>query len=163
MVGRDVGAALAARLGADSVRIVDENEVATLTAAEYLADVDRVLYAPAPLTTDEIFGAAAGYRIFGVARSLVSALHGLDSPPRLHLLTRNAQPISEGDRAAAAQAVLWGLGRSLALEHPEFWGSVVDIDESVPLTLAAGYLVAETTETTAVSYTHLTLPTKRIV
>lgn len=148
VVGRDVGAALAARLGADSVRIVDENEVATLTAAEYLADVDRVLYAPAPLTTDEIFGAAAGYRIFGVARSLVSALHGLDSPPRLHFLTRNAQPISEGDRAAAAQAVLWGLGRSLALEHPEFWGSVVDIDESVPLTLAAGYLVAETTETT---------------
>ena len=43
-------------------------------------------------------------------------------PPRLFLLTRNAQPVGEGDRANPAHAVLWGLGRTLALEHPEIWG-----------------------------------------
>jgi phthiocerol/phenolphthiocerol synthesis type-I polyketide synthase B len=59
------------------------------------------------------------------------------------MLTRNAQPISEGDRANPAHAVLWGLGRTLALEHPEIWGGIVDLDESVPVELAAQYVVAE--------------------
>ena len=61
----------------------------------------------------------------------------------LFLLTRNAQPVGEGDRANPVQAVLWGLGRTLALEHPEFWGGVIDVDESVPAGLAARYVVDE--------------------
>ena len=60
------------------------------------------------------------------------------------MLTRNAQPIVEGDRANPSHAVLWGLGRTLALEHPEIWGAVIDVDESVPAQLAARYVVAET-------------------
>ncbi len=64
-------------------------------------------------------------------------------PPKLFLLTRNAQPIAEGDRANPSHAVLWGLGRTLALEHPEIWGAVIDVDESVPAVLAARYVVAE--------------------
>jgi phthiocerol/phenolphthiocerol synthesis type-I polyketide synthase B len=63
--------------------------------------------------------------------------------PRLFLLTRNAQPVGEGDRANPAHAVLWGLGRTLALEHPEIWGGIVDVDESVPAGLAARYVVEE--------------------
>ena len=59
------------------------------------------------------------------------------------MLTRNAQPVVEGDRANPAHAVLWGLGRTLALEHPEIWGGVVDVDESVPAVLAARYVLAE--------------------
>ena len=39
--------------------------------------------------------------------------------------------------------MLWGLGRTLALEHPEFWGGVIDVDESVPDGLAARYVVDE--------------------
>jgi phthiocerol/phenolphthiocerol synthesis type-I polyketide synthase B len=65
------------------------------------------------------------------------------SPPRLFMLTRNAQPVSEGDRANPAHAVLWGLGRTLALEHPAIWGGVIDVDESVPAELAAQYVSAE--------------------
>ena len=64
-------------------------------------------------------------------------------PPRLFMLTRNAQPVGEGDRANPAHAVLWGLGRTLALEHPEIWGGIIDVDESVPAGLAARYVVAE--------------------
>ena len=59
------------------------------------------------------------------------------------MLSRNAQPVSEGDRANPVHAVLWGLGRTLALEHPEIWGGVIDIDESVPAGPAARYVVAE--------------------
>ena len=61
----------------------------------------------------------------------------------LFLLTRNAQPVGEGDRANPAHAVLWGLGRTLALEHPEIWGGVIDVDESVPAGLAARYVLDE--------------------
>ena len=39
--------------------------------------------------------------------------------------------------------MLWGLGRTLALEHPEIWGGVIDVDESVPAGLAARYVVDE--------------------
>ena len=64
-------------------------------------------------------------------------------PPKIFLLTRNAQPIGDGDRANPVHAVLWGLGRTLALEHPEIWGGIIDVDESVPAGLAAKYAVAE--------------------
>ena len=81
--------------------------------------------------------------IFNAARRLTAAIADMGVAPRLYLLTRNAQPVSEGDRANPAHAVLWGLGRTLALEHPEFWGRVIDIDESVPDGLAALYVVDE--------------------
>jgi acyl transferase domain-containing protein/acyl carrier protein len=49
--------------------------------------------------------------------------------PRLWFVTRGAQPAGP-ERAALAvnQAPLWGLGRVLALEHPELWGGLVDLD-----------------------------------
>ena len=59
------------------------------------------------------------------------------------VVTRNAQPIDEGDRANPAHAVLWGQGRTLALENPEFWGGIIDVDDSVPAELIAQYLHAE--------------------
>lgn len=42
-------------------------------------------------------------------------------------VTRGAQP-ALGQPARAAQAVAWGLGRSLASEHPEVWGGLIDVD-----------------------------------
>jgi len=49
--------------------------------------------------------------------------------PRLWLVTRGAQPIPAGSsKIVVAQAAVWGLARSLALEHPEFWGGVLDLD-----------------------------------
>lgn len=56
-------------------------------------------------------------------------------------MTRNAQPISEGDRANPGHAVLWGLGRSLALEHPEIWGGIIDLDDSMPAELAVRHVL----------------------
>ncbi len=108
----------------------------------FLIGVTHVLYAPHGATSGS--DAARGRDLFDAARRLTTELAAMASPPpRLFLLTRNAQPISEGDRANAAHAVLWGLGRTLALEHPEFWGALCDVDASVPPTLAARYVAAE--------------------
>ncbi|TJZ49605.1 SDR family oxidoreductase [Streptomyces piniterrae] len=51
------------------------------------------------------------------------------SAPRLWLVTSGAQPV--GERPAAgnvAHGALWGFGRVVALEHPEIWGGLVDLD-----------------------------------
>ena len=61
----------------------------------------------------------------------------------MFILTRNAQPIAAGERANPVHAVLWGLGRSLALEHPEIWAAYSDLDESLPVELAARYVLDE--------------------
>ena len=89
------------------------------------------------------FDAESGYGLFNAARRLTAAVATMALPPRLFMLTRNAQPVGEGDRANPAHAVLWGLGRTLALEHPEIWGGIIDVDESVPARLAARYVLDE--------------------
>lgn len=50
-------------------------------------------------------------------------------PPRLWVVTQGAHALSgEQGPPALAQATLWGLGRVLALEHPEMFGGLVDLD-----------------------------------
>ncbi|MBB2992923.1 phthiocerol/phenolphthiocerol synthesis type-I polyketide synthase B [Mycolicibacterium iranicum] len=120
---------------AEALRGVLGRDVATGGPAD-LAGATHVLYAPS--TSDEL-----GYELFETGRALATAAAGADAPPKLYLLTRNAQPVSVGDRADSAQAVLWGLGRTLALEHPEIWGAVIDADASVPASVAARWVLAE--------------------
>src|ERR1700761_887709 len=114
-------------------------EVQAITDA--LAGAAHVLYAPQAHSNQ--FDAESGYGLFNAGRKLAAVATELGVAPRLFLLTRNAQPVDEGDRANPAHAVLWGLGRTLALEHPEIWGGIVDVDESVPAGLAARYVVDE--------------------
>lgn len=139
---------LAAQIGlleGEDARIsVLTEDAADTDVADALAAAEFVLYAPDAASS---FEAAQGYRLFNTARRLSVALARMATPPKLLMLTRNAQPTAEGDRANPAQAVLWGLGRTLALEHPELWGAVIDVDESVPAQLAARYLIDETRST----------------
>src|SRR5262249_17855577 len=54
-----------------------------------------------------------------------------ECPPRLWLVTRGAQPVGpETTPLQAVQAPLWGLGRTVSLEHPELRCSRVDLDPS---------------------------------
>ncbi|HEY9740894.1 MAG TPA: thioester reductase domain-containing protein [Coleofasciculaceae cyanobacterium] len=46
--------------------------------------------------------------------------------PRLWLVTRGAVPVGRS-LPAVAQAPLWGLGKVVALEHPELWGGMLDL------------------------------------
>lgn len=49
--------------------------------------------------------------------------------PKLWLVTRNAQRINGTDTIPnPTQAPLWGMGRSIALEWPELWGGLIDVD-----------------------------------
>jgi acyl transferase domain-containing protein/acyl carrier protein len=144
VLGEDDSAAeLAGLLGRHSRALavceLDAGERDALRTA--LSGVDYVLYAPASVARID---AAAGYRLFNSVRRLVTALAEMPEPPKLFILTRNGQPIDEGDRSDPAHALLWGMARTIRLENPEIWAGIVDVDESVPAELIARILAAET-------------------
>ncbi|OBY29434.1 type I polyketide synthase [Mycolicibacter kumamotonensis] len=139
VIGDDeLGSELGAVTTLDTSALAAGADPSALSAA--LTGATHVLYAP---TVSADLSAAPAYDTFNAGRRLAAALLDRPESPRLYLLTRNAQPVGDGDRAHPAHAVLWGLGRTLALEHPEIWGRVVDVDESVPASVVAGYLRAE--------------------
>ena len=62
---------------------------------------------------------------------LVRAMAKHSVNARLWLITRGAQPVrAEPELLAVSQSPIWGLGRVIALEHPEFWGGLIDLDEN---------------------------------
>jgi acyl transferase domain-containing protein/NADPH:quinone reductase-like Zn-dependent oxidoreductase/SAM-dependent methyltransferase len=67
---------------------------------------------------------------YGSALNLVKALAAVGGePPRLWLVTRGAQPVAwELQPVAVEQSPLWGLGKVIALEHPELRAVRVDLD-----------------------------------
>jgi acyl transferase domain-containing protein/acyl carrier protein len=67
------------------------------------------------------------------ATLLAQALVVENPAPRLWLVTRGAQSAHAHDAALhPAQAPLWGLGKALALEHPELGCVCVDLDPASP-------------------------------
>lgn len=67
----------------------------------------------------------------GTTLHLVQTLLRANHTPPLWLVTRDAQVVSEGDTGSGfAQAALWGLGRSIAQEHPELRCVVIDLEKS---------------------------------
>lgn len=66
-------------------------------------------------------------------------------PPRIWLITQGAQPVGSGEPAtlSLAQAPLWGFGRTLAQEHPDLWGGLVDLQLGSPIGDAAAQLWKE--------------------
>ena len=63
--------------------------------------------------------------------------------PRLWLVTRGAQAVG-GDEldVAVAQAPIWGLGRTCAMEDPGIWGGLVDLDPAIEASDARRQLVS---------------------
>jgi amino acid adenylation domain-containing protein len=66
---------------------------------------------------------------------LVQALAGVEVRsaavlPRLWVVTRGAQPVGPEPLPATglAHAPIWGLAKTIALEHPGIWGGIVDLD-----------------------------------
>ncbi|MFC6500292.1 type I polyketide synthase [Streptomyces plicatus] len=121
--------ALAGALGEDAVRLVvpaeDEGAAARLeTAADgtAYAGVLALLGAASAHSAGPLDGPA---RPDALLRLLAET--GIDAP--LWCVTRGAVRVGRTDRAAdPGQAALWGLGRVLALEEPERWGGLVDVD-----------------------------------
>src|SRR5215510_12749135 len=65
--------------------------------------------------------------VLPLVQALVKA--EMASAPRLWLVTRGAVPAGrQSAHLSVAQAPLWGLGKVIALEHPEVWGGLLDLD-----------------------------------
>ncbi|MDP9151016.1 MAG: type I polyketide synthase, partial [Myxococcota bacterium] len=119
-----------------------DSPAATLTSAE----IERCLAASTPLAgvvfawgldaADPSPDDAESWALRGTAAvdrllTLIHALlrHGFAG--RLWIVTANAQRLPGGaEEISASQAGLWGLGRVLALEHPEICGGLVDLERS---------------------------------
>jgi acyl transferase domain-containing protein/NADPH:quinone reductase-like Zn-dependent oxidoreductase/NAD(P)-dependent dehydrogenase (short-subunit alcohol dehydrogenase family) len=74
---------------------------------------------------------------------LAQALAAEASPPLLRIVTRGGQQADGSERSVSpAQAAAWGLGRSVALEHPELNCVCIDLDPG-PHSTEVEALVAE--------------------
>ena len=110
---------LAAKVGAENWKILylaglDTGETATATSASIERDQD--LHGP------------------GDALRLTRAIIGTGHILELWIVTHRAQSVQAADwrdeaaSVSIAQAPLWGLGKTLFLEHPELRGGLMDID-----------------------------------
>ncbi|WP_373143296.1 beta-ketoacyl reductase, partial [Mycobacterium marinum] len=141
-LGAELGLAGGAQTRVDVIDPSALTEESELLAA--LAGVEHVVYAP---PAGKSLDVNAAYQLFHQVRRLVTVMTKASLTAKLLLVTRNAQPIAEGDRANPAHGVLWGLGRTIALEHPEIWRGIIDLDESMPAELAAPKILDEVTGT----------------
>ena len=65
--------------------------------------------------------------ILHLVRELTAA--GLQVFPRMWLVSRGVQPVEESHGPlTVAGAPIWGFGGVMAVEHPELWGGLVDLD-----------------------------------
>jgi NAD(P)-dependent dehydrogenase (short-subunit alcohol dehydrogenase family)/acyl carrier protein len=79
---------------------------------------------------------------FSSALYLVQALAqpSLAVAARLWLVTRGAMPVGQTG-PAIAQSPLWGLGRVIAMEYPQFWGGLCDLPPTATTEEALALLV----------------------
>lgn len=71
----------------------------------------------------------------GTAVQIVRAMSAATSRrvPRLWVVTRGALTVSgAAERPAIVQSPLWGLGRTIAREHPSIWGGLIDLEGGSP-------------------------------
>ncbi|QLH24136.1 type I polyketide synthase [Streptomyces sp. Rer75] len=63
---------------------------------------------------------------------LTQALIGADIDARLWCATRGAAMVQRTEQLTdAGQTQVWGFGRAVALEHPDLWGGLVDLPETL--------------------------------
>ncbi|WAP56085.1 type I polyketide synthase [Streptomyces sp. S465] len=86
-----------------------------------LLGLDERPHAQHPALTAGLAGTLALVQALGDA--------GIDAP--LWAATRGAVSVGRSDRlTSAVQAQIWGLGRTVAHEHPERWGGLVDLPQT---------------------------------
>jgi len=76
-------------------------------------------------------GAAMGAAIDGLA--IVRALADRKDPPRLWWVTTCAVAVAAGEVVAVAGSPIWGLGRTLMLEHPALRCTLLDLHAEAPV------------------------------
>lgn len=93
------------------------------------------------IQTDQVYGAESALHV-------MQALARVAGPPRLWLVTSGAQPVlAQQETLAIAQSPLWGLGKTCAMEQPELWGGLIDVDPQASLDETAHHLLLALTAT----------------
>ncbi len=77
-----------------------------------------------------IFDATAGATTWDLVSTL-KAVATRVTPPRVWLVTESAQPVGPDDPVSPSQAAFWGIARTAALEYPQFWGGVIDVEPGI--------------------------------
>lgn len=80
----------------------------------------------------------------GSALHLIQALATTQGAmqPRLWFVTSDVQAIGNTHSLSVAQSPLWGLGRTCAIEHPELWGGLIDIEAQATAETSATQLLS---------------------
>ena len=77
------------------------------------------------------------------ALETVKAVVAAQSGARLWIVTSAAQMVLPGQaRLNLLQAPLWGLGRTVALEHPNCWGGLLDLDPNATVSQSCAEIVS---------------------
>ncbi|MFG2822930.1 SDR family NAD(P)-dependent oxidoreductase [Kitasatospora sp. NPDC048365] len=125
---------LAEALGAGAVLGAADRDEAALTAALRAVAPAELVFA-APATAAGLPAQRAGLLAL---TALVRAATALATPPRLTVLTQDAQAVAPGDHPDPGAALYWGFTRVLRREHPELRPALLDV--------AAGQLAAAAAE-----------------
>jgi len=155
-LGRALAGAIRARGGDSVVGGLDDAPRAargwlggdgTLAGVVYLADRDGSPDDPAAAVLDRVRTDCANLTALALALALADEDADTDAlaGPRLWIVTRGAQPVRAGQPTDPAGAALWGLGRSIALELPQRWGGLLDLDPEADPAAAAEQVLAQVT------------------
>lgn len=115
--GSALGNELATAIGSRGGRLVDQ-----LPEAGEI----RVLYLSKNETTDV---PTAALDACAELLQLVQSLASRQANSSLWVVTRGAQPVA-GDQSTLSTSPLWGLGPTIAMEHPEIWGGLIDLNNT---------------------------------
>jgi acyl transferase domain-containing protein len=101
-------------------------DAAPIRGVVHLWSLDAAAVSPSAPT--EAFERAQQLGTGSVVRLLQAMVRSGVAAP-LKIVTRGVQRVDSADTDAPsiAQAAVWGLGRTLAVEHPEIWGGLIDI------------------------------------
>ncbi|MRG97807.1 type I polyketide synthase [Polyangium spumosum] len=91
----------------------------------HLSGLDAAPLAAAP--ADALFSGAVRATTSAAYAMQAMVRHGFREPPRLFLVTRGAQAVRPGETVSVAQAPLFGLGATIAVEHPELACARIDL------------------------------------
>jgi acyl transferase domain-containing protein/acyl carrier protein len=121
----------------------DGRELGSKLAAALQAGGARATLVPAGTPDQNNDGTRA---LTETLRIVQAAAKGSGPEGPIWCITRGAVAIdngSAGDAVSVDQSTLWGFGRTVALEHPEMWGGLVDLDPSDDLDVDIPSLASE--------------------
>jgi acyl transferase domain-containing protein len=131
-------------------------ETVNTQSADFAAHLGQVLQAASPLAwrgvvylvpsdPKSLEPLAVQETACGGFLAALKAVAGLmqENPPRIWIVTQGGQAIHAGESPDANQTALWGLGRTVAIEHPDLWGGLLDLDPHETAHEAATHLAEE--------------------